>query len=361
MRGLGAGLFWGSVALALHLAVLWVAPLGGGGGGRAGAGGTATVTLAATGPDIAALADSWSVAPAAPATAPARIDRPASPAVSPSLVPASARHPIRDPPAGRPSHWRRRGQRSARRPTPRHRNRRRSRCPMRGPHPPCQRRKPLPRRCQPGRPTGCRPPWPWRVPMPTRSARWSTRSARARRRGRRRSTPRRARPIRWPRPVRRVWAAGRWRRPAGRVARADRRSAAIPAGHMGRGDSGPGGARAAPPRRRPRIGRGLAYPDGGPSGRVAGGVGLGAVGQCGAGSRGPRRGASRGPVSAGAGSTGRCVARVRPAGAIGCRARPSMPRSVNRADRAPGGTVFRAAGGRAYPFGIGQVFMPRKR
>jgi protein TonB len=87
MRGLGAGLFWGSVALALHLAVLWVAPLGGGGGGRAGAGGTATVTLAATGPDIAALADSWSVAPAAPATAPARIDRPASPAVSPSLVP----------------------------------------------------------------------------------------------------------------------------------------------------------------------------------------------------------------------------------------------------------------------------------
>jgi protein TonB len=102
MRGLGAGLFWGSVALALHLAVLWVAPLGGGGGGRAGAGGTATVTLAATGPDIAALADSWSVAPAAPATAPARIDRPASPAVSPSLVPASA--PPSDPrPAGRPA------------------------------------------------------------------------------------------------------------------------------------------------------------------------------------------------------------------------------------------------------------------
>ncbi|MBL4558678.1 MAG: TonB family protein [Rhodobacteraceae bacterium] len=278
MRGLGAGLFWGSVALALHLAVLWVAPLGGGGGGRAGAGGTATVTLAATGPDIAALADSWSVAPAAPATAPARIDRPASPAVSPSLVPASA--PPSDPrPAGRPAQpLAATGPALGPPPDARHRNRRRSRCPMRGPHPPCQRRKPLPRRCQPGRPTGCRPPWPWRVPMPTRSARWSTRSARARRRGRRRSTPRRARPIRWPRPVRRVWAAGGGADRRGGAARADRRSAAIPAGHMGRGDSGPGGARAAPPRRRPRIGRGLAYPDGGPSGRVAGGVGLGPSG-----------------------------------------------------------------------------------
>jgi periplasmic protein TonB len=62
MRSIAAALFWGTVALALHVGVLWVAPPGGGGAG--GTGGEAAQGLAAAGPDMAALAQSWDAAPA---------------------------------------------------------------------------------------------------------------------------------------------------------------------------------------------------------------------------------------------------------------------------------------------------------